>query len=173
VRWYGLRAWLAGNYGGSRPGGRREDLRPVSPTTGCASAQDELEPVLLASARGYGVGNVAFDHELTGVEPGAAEVTATVRKNSTLTRPRRRPARDPRAPAPLAVRLCAAGGLRVRVIDVHGRQVLHPLHGDAEADTVVSPSHGVDRDSHFLRPRKVSVVFDSRWPGPPDRMGRG
>ncbi len=64
-------------------GGRREDLRPVSPTTGCACAQDELEPVLLASARGYGVGNVAFDHELTGVEPGAAEVTATVRKNST------------------------------------------------------------------------------------------
>ena len=55
----------------------------MSPTTGCACAQDELEPVLLASARGYGVGNVAFDHELTGVEPGAAEVTATVRKNST------------------------------------------------------------------------------------------
>ena len=64
-------------------GGRREDMRPVSPTTGCACAQDELEPVLSASAQGYGVGDVAFDHELTSFESGAAEVTATIRKNST------------------------------------------------------------------------------------------
>jgi putative polyketide hydroxylase len=64
-------------------GGRHEDIRPVSPTTGCACAQDELEPVLLANAQGYGVGDVTFDHELTKFEPSAAEVTATIRKNST------------------------------------------------------------------------------------------
>jgi hypothetical protein len=67
------RAWS----GRVTAGGRREDLRPVSPTTGCACAQDALEPVLLARARGYGVGSIAFEHELTGFEPGAAEVTAT------------------------------------------------------------------------------------------------
>ena len=64
-------------------GRRREDTRPVSPTTGCACAQDELEPVLLANARSYGVGSIAFDHELTGLEPGAAGVIATLRNNST------------------------------------------------------------------------------------------
>jgi putative polyketide hydroxylase len=35
-------------------GGRRQDARPVSPTTGCSCAQDELEPVLLANAQGSG-----------------------------------------------------------------------------------------------------------------------
>jgi len=64
-------------------GGRRENVRPVSPTTGCGCAQDELEPVLLASAQSHGVGSIAFDHELIGVEPGTAEVTAAVRNNST------------------------------------------------------------------------------------------
>ena len=63
--------------------GRGEDIQSVSPTTGCACAQDELEPVLLASARGYGVGSIAFGHELIGFEPGAAHVTATVRENGT------------------------------------------------------------------------------------------
>lgn len=64
-------------------GGRRDDLRSVSPTTGCACAQDELEPVLLASAQSNGVGSIAFGHELIGVKPGAAGVTAAVRKNGT------------------------------------------------------------------------------------------
>ena len=64
-------------------GGRRENMRPVSPTTGCSCAQDELEPVLLAKAQGYGVGGIAFGHELVGIETGPAEVTATVHKSST------------------------------------------------------------------------------------------
>ena len=64
-------------------GGRRENVRPVSPTTGCTCAQDGLEPVLLAKAQGYAVGSIAFGHELTGVQMGAAEVTATVRRQST------------------------------------------------------------------------------------------
>jgi len=64
-------------------GGRRENVRPVSPTTGCTCALDGLEPVLLAKAQGYAVGSIAFGHELTGVQAGAAEVTATVRRHST------------------------------------------------------------------------------------------
>ena len=36
---------------------------------------------------------------------------------------------------------CTPAGLPVRVIDVHGRQVLDLLLGDVEADTVVDPSH--------------------------------
>jgi len=68
---------------GKVAGLHRENLRPVSPTTGCACAQDELEPVLLANARGYDVGSIAFGHELIGVQMDAAGVTAAVRKHST------------------------------------------------------------------------------------------
>jgi 2-polyprenyl-6-methoxyphenol hydroxylase-like FAD-dependent oxidoreductase len=64
-------------------GGRREDLLTVSPTTGCACAQDDLEPVLLASARSYGVGRIAFDHELVGFRTGAVGLTATVRERTS------------------------------------------------------------------------------------------
>ena len=45
-----------------------------------------------------------------------------------------------------------------RVIDVHGRQVLHLLSGDVELDTVVDPSHGADRDSHFLAAPQVPLL---------------
>jgi putative polyketide hydroxylase len=63
--------------------GRGGDIQSVSPTSGCACAQDELEPVLLAKAQGYGVGSIVFGHELLGFEPGAAQVTATVREIGT------------------------------------------------------------------------------------------
>src|ERR1019366_2580686 len=43
-------------------------------------------------------------------------------------------------------------------MDVHGRQVLYLLLGDAEPDTVVDPSHGADRDSHFLAAPKGPLL---------------
>jgi hypothetical protein len=43
------------------------------------------------------------------------------------------------------------------MIDVHGRQVLHVLFGDVEADTVVDPRHGADRDSHVVAAPQVPL----------------
>jgi putative polyketide hydroxylase len=60
-------------------GGRRDNALTVSPTSGCACAQDALEPVLLANARSYGVGSIEFDHELIGFEQFEDGVVATVR----------------------------------------------------------------------------------------------
>jgi hypothetical protein len=40
--------------------------------------------------------------------------------------------------------------LLIRVIDVHGRQILHLLLRDAEPDTATETSHLVERDSHVL-----------------------
>ena len=64
-------------------GGRRDNLLAVSPTTGCACAQDELEPVLLANARSYRVGSIAFDHEVVAFEQAQDSVTARVRDRKT------------------------------------------------------------------------------------------
>jgi len=52
-------------------GGRRENVRPVSPTTGCSCALDGLEPVLLAKAQGYGDGDGPQAQHRAGVDcPG-------------------------------------------------------------------------------------------------------
>jgi len=54
-------------------------------------------------------------------------------------------------PSPLTVRFAAHWAcLPARVMDVHRRQVLHLLLGDAEPDTVIDPGHYADGDSHFL-----------------------
>ena len=53
-------------------------------------------------------------------------------------------------------------GLSVLVIDVHGRQVLYLLLGDVEADAVVNPCHGADRDSHFLAAPQMPLLGGAR-----------
>jgi 2-polyprenyl-6-methoxyphenol hydroxylase-like FAD-dependent oxidoreductase len=59
------------------PGGM-PDWDAISPSLSCLCAQDLLEPVLrgLAAERG---GDLRFGSEVTGIEPGADGVTATVR----------------------------------------------------------------------------------------------
>src|ERR1022692_1924831 len=58
-----------------------------------------------------------------------------------------------------AVRFSASlAALPGRVIDDHGRQVLHLLLGNAELDAVVDPGDGADRDGYFLAAEHVPLL---------------
>ncbi|GHO78609.1 FAD-binding monooxygenase [Ktedonobacter sp. SOSP1-85] len=63
-------------------GGMLGSLGEVSPTAGTRVTQDELEPVLLASARQRG-GDLRFFTELTSFTQNEEGVTATIRDRST------------------------------------------------------------------------------------------
>src|ERR1019366_427119 len=49
-------------------------------------------------------------------------------------------------------------GLLVQMIDVHRRQLLHLVLGDAEPDTVVDSGHGADRDSYLLAAPQMPLL---------------
>lgn len=59
-------------------GGGGELEAADSPTTGAGCAQDKLEPVLREAAASYGVGELRFGEELTGLEQDKQHVTATI-----------------------------------------------------------------------------------------------
>jgi putative polyketide hydroxylase len=58
-------------------------LEAVSPTSGCACAQDDLEPILLAAARRYPEAEIRFNAELVALEQDAAGVRAVIRDRAS------------------------------------------------------------------------------------------
>src|ERR1700722_13753776 len=63
----------------------------------------------------------------------------------------------PSPPRPLSSRVSPAGA-PVRVIDVHGRQVLHLLLGDREPDAAARAGHGADRDGYLLTAPQMALL---------------
>ncbi len=60
-----------------------EGIAGLSPTSGCTTSQEVLEPVLLAAARRGGLGEVRFGWELVTFAQDAAGVTATLLDRAT------------------------------------------------------------------------------------------